>query len=113
AVEFEGAAKKWSEKLLRPVVQGAIPLAERLASASTVEALRPDSDPIRARDLQMASRAAARLAEAPISEEADANDPVKKAIAEFPGVMAALAREHGVNRHPNDVRPPEELKAIR
>src|SRR6185295_1520883 len=73
AVEFEGAAKEWSAALLKPVVSGAMPLAERLASASTVEALRPDSDPIRARDLQMASRAAARLAEAPISDEADGN----------------------------------------
>ncbi|HEV8606178.1 MAG TPA: hypothetical protein VGQ99_12470 [Tepidisphaeraceae bacterium] len=111
-IDFEPPAQQWSAALLKPVVQTALPLAERLASASTVEALRPDSDPIRARDLQMASRAASRLAEAPMHEAAE-TDPVRLAITELPQVVAALQREHQINRHPNDVRPPEELKTTR
>jgi hypothetical protein len=60
----------------------------------------------------MSSRAAARLAEAPM-HEADNADPVRQAISDFPQVIAALGREHQLNRHPNDVRPPEEVKATR
>jgi hypothetical protein len=109
-IDFEPLAQQWSTALLKAAAQSTLPLAERLASASTIEALRPDSDPIRARDLQMASRAASRLAEAPM-HEADNADPVRQAIGEFPRMMAALQREHQLNRHPNDVRPPEEVKA--
>jgi len=109
-IEFQSAVQEWSAALLKAAVQNSSPLAERLASASTVEALRPDSDPIRARDLQITSRAALRLAEAPM-HEADGADPVRAAIGEFPQVMGALEREHQLNRHPNDVRPPEEVKA--
>src|SRR5437667_426226 len=65
---------------------------------------------MRAQHLQMASRDAARLAEAPM-HEADAADPVRQALSEFPSVIAAGAHEHQLKAHPNDVRPPEEVKA--
>jgi hypothetical protein len=108
-IDFQPIAQQWSAALLKGGAATSSALAERLASASTIEALRPDSDPIRARDLQMASRAALRLAEAPM-HEADKDDPVRQALGEFPQVIAALQREHQLTRHPRDVRPPEELK---
>jgi hypothetical protein len=92
-IDFEPPSRQWAQAVLtgQPIPP---PLADRLATASTIEALRPDGQPVRARDLQLASRAAARLASAP----ADHLDSVKPALEQFPAAIQAIQAEHRLLR---------------
>ncbi len=105
AVDYAGAAREWSRGL--PGRDAPSLLDQRLATASQAEAIRLDSDMIRAHDLQLASQAAsaigkraARLA----STEAQKLDEVR----EYPGAMAALQAEHVMNRAE---KPPKSQEA--
>jgi hypothetical protein len=96
-IDFEPAARQWAQAVAsRQSI--ASPLAERLASASTAEALRPDTDPIRARDLQLASLAVARLASVP----ADHLESAIPAIQELASAVQAVQDEHRLRRDSPD-----------
>ena len=63
-VDFASAAHAWAEQVKREPARPEA-LDERLAAAAQQEAVRPDADLARARDLQLASRAVARIAGRP------------------------------------------------
>jgi hypothetical protein len=95
-LDFAGAAKEWSLALQRDRTQP-LALDERLAAAAEAEALRFDADLIRARDLNLASRAATRV------EALAQADPSGRTISaamfdEFAGAIAGTQREHELNR---------------
>jgi hypothetical protein len=60
-VDFVAAARDWAQQL-RQDPQQRQGLEGRLSAAAQAEAIRPDADLIRARDLELASRAAASIA---------------------------------------------------
>jgi hypothetical protein len=87
-------------------------LDERLAAAAQAEAVRVDGDLVRASDFQLASRAAARIEILAMPDPA-ATPVGPPAFTEFAGALAAVQREHEINRRPIDVRPPDEAKQVR
>jgi hypothetical protein len=62
-VDFVAVAEQWSQQVRRDPRQR-LGLESRLSVATQAEAIRPDADLIRARDLELASRAAGTLAAA-------------------------------------------------
>lgn len=112
AVDFAAAAREWSKEIQEDPLRR-LPLEDRLALAAQAEAVRPAADLGRARDLQLASRAAARIAADAASEKYAGRPASPGAPNQFASALAALQREHDVNRRPPDVRPPDELKLIR
>lgn len=60
-IDFAGAARRWAEQI-RKDPQQRLGFEARLSAAAQAEALRPDADLGHARDLELASRAAAALA---------------------------------------------------
>jgi hypothetical protein len=80
-VDFAAAAQLWARQMLTNPQQR-VGLEARLAAAAQAEAIRPDADLIRARDLELASRAVAAVntaMRAPAHEHVDASTP--KAVA--------------------------------
>jgi predicted nucleic acid-binding protein/tetrahydromethanopterin S-methyltransferase subunit F len=117
-VDFVGASRDWANQLGKPQAWREL-LDRRLSAAAQAEAVRPDADLIRARDLQLASKAAAKLS-------ADANPPMSSPAATppappqlptdiataYPAAMDAMNHEHELLSRPNDVRPPNEIAQI-
>lgn len=99
-LQLADAAERWAEHLLdaRPLPP---PLSQRLASASSVQALRPDSDPVLARDYQLAARAVASLAQAELDETS------RQRIAEL-GAVLRLLEEDAAQRTGEPARPEAE-----
>jgi hypothetical protein len=96
SVDFANVAKDWSLALQRDRTQPVV-LDERLSAAAEAEALRNDADLIRARDLNLAARAASRI------ESLAQADPSGRTISavmfeEFASAMANVQREHDLNR---------------
>ena len=111
-VDYPAAAREWSRQLQRDPLRRP-PLEDRLALAAQAEVVRPGADLGRARDLQLASRAAARVASDAASDR-HAGRPVSPGPPEqLAAAVAALQREHEMNLRPAEVRPPDEVKAIR
>jgi hypothetical protein len=75
---------------LRPPRERHGELSERLLVAAEAEAVRRDADLVRARDLQLASRAAAMLTAEPASK-----------INELAAALSALMQDHDLNRRPH------------
>lgn len=100
-VDFAAAARQWADRLARAVSDRATAdeetpqLRGRLSLASQAEAMRPDADYVRARDLGLASRAAAALETLAIT-----GSETGGGVEQFPGAMAALQREHALYRAP-------------
>lgn len=95
-VDFAAVAKEWSLALQRDRTQPLV-LDERLAAAAEAEAHRNDADLIRARDLNLAARAASRF------ESLAQADPSGRTISasmfdEFANAMAGVQREHELAR---------------
>jgi hypothetical protein len=111
SIDFEAPATEWSTAIRRGEPRPP-PLVERLITASAAEALRPDSDPVRARDLQLAAHAAERLGPLAAQEEMASADAARSAIIELPKLLAALQREHRLNRRPADT-PAQEAVQLR
>ena len=93
-VDFAAAAHDWAAELQhnRAAHSG---LDGRLLTASAAEAVRPDADLRRARDLEIASRAAANL-----EAQAPANGGKPKAAdaaKEFADALAVLERAHEIS----------------
>ncbi|MDP9172484.1 MAG: DUF4175 domain-containing protein [Planctomycetota bacterium] len=79
-------------------------LDARLALAAEAESLRPDSNPVRANDLQLASRAAKAIQSlSGVSLNSD----------EFPPALADLQREHAMPRGGNPRLPEAQVSKIR
>jgi hypothetical protein len=91
-------------------------LDERLAAASQAEAVRPDAELISARDLQVASRAAAALAESEALYAAGEDSGQKKKLAEaldaYPAALAALRAEQDENRRAMRAPTPAAARQI-
>jgi hypothetical protein len=111
-VDFASVAKDWSLALQRDRTQPVV-LDERLSAAAEAEALRNDADLIRARDLNLAARAASRI------ESLAQADPSGRTISaamfdEFAFAMANVQREHDLNRLARAGQKPgrEELDAV-
>ena len=110
-VDFVGASRNWANRLGKPEIWPAL-LDRRLSAAAQAEAVRPDADLIRARDLQLAAKAAERLS---------SNDGLAAATTQpsgdprtaFSPAMEAMKREHELYARPNDVRPPNQIAEIR
>lgn len=105
-------AVEWSAAVQRTDV--AVPsLAERLASASAVEAIRPDAEPIIARDWQLAGRAAERIGQLVLAHSGDDPGPIRQLLDALPKAIAALQREHQMIRQPGGSLSLEQLGITR
>ncbi|MFI5378093.1 MAG: hypothetical protein ACHRHE_02190 [Tepidisphaerales bacterium] len=93
-VRFDEPARQWA--LAAASGQTPPPLSERLLSASAVEAVRPDTSPQNARDLQLAARAAMQLSAQAARE--GASQPVRDSISQLPQLIVTLQREHRLVR---------------
>lgn len=82
-------------------------LDARLGLASRAEGLRPDADAVRARDWQLAAEAAVK-----IHAESTSTAPLP-AAAEYPAALAALQKEHALDRAPAASVKNDLAKAIR
>lgn len=109
-VDFADIARRWAGGAAN---EAALP--GRLTAAAHAEAVRPDSDLVRARDLQLAARAARRIDEPQFDGRPPATQPGTRRDGlpreRYPDVIATLQREHELNRRP-DVNP-EQLTAAR
>jgi hypothetical protein len=95
--DFAAAAEAWVAQLRRSAA-ALPPLAERLAAAASVEAVRPDANPLIARDLQLASRATSRVMQGMLSwPEAD-RVFISHPVDELPMAIRAVQREHAFLR---------------
>jgi hypothetical protein len=103
-LSFEMPAQQWAKAILAGDAD-APPLPERLMTASAVEAIRADGNPIRARDLQLASRVAARLSDLPLKSDTGDPTPAVAALSEFPPAIAALERENRLPRNAGGAAP--------
>jgi hypothetical protein len=111
-VDFAAAAREWALDVRRDPLRQ-LPLEDRLALAAQAEAVRPAADLGRARDLQLASRASARVAFGAASDKYAGRPVATAPLDQFAGAVAAIHREHELNLRPADVRPPDEVKAVR
>ena len=111
-IDFAAAARDWSQELLRDPLRRLL-LEDRLALAAQAEAVRPAADLARARDLQLASRAAARVASDAAADKYAGRPVSPGSPNQFAAAVAALQREHEIDARPADVRPPDEVKAVR
>ncbi|MGA2498695.1 MAG: hypothetical protein ABSH20_13200 [Tepidisphaeraceae bacterium] len=93
-VRFDEPARQWAAAVGSG--QTPPPLSERLLSASAAEAVRPDTSPQNARDLQLAARAAMQLA----AQAAQAGVPqsVRESLKQLADLIATLQREHRLMR---------------
>ncbi len=91
-IAFGPAAQAWGQALIAG--SELPPLAQRLVSASLVEALRPDTLPLAAEDLRLASRVVMATAAASLADVQVRN----QVLAELPATLAALQREHATMR---------------
>lgn len=89
--DLAAAARTWAQAVARGTAPK-VPLVERLLSAAAVEALRPDSSPIHARDLRLAARAALRLQNA-AGEKTPATQTAV-ALSRYADAVTAVCREH-------------------
>lgn len=110
-VDFTAGATEWSQELQRDATRPVV-LDERLGAAAQAEAVRPDGDLVRAADLQLAGRAAARI-EALAQSDPGGTSAGPVAFNELATAVAAVQREHAINRRPTDVRPPAEVEGVR
>lgn len=111
-IDFVAAAREWSLEIQRDPLRRLL-LEDRLGLAAQAEAVRPAADLGRARDLYLCSRAASRVG-SDAALEKYAGRPVSPAAPnQFASAVAALEREHAINQRPGDVRPPDELTAVR
>ncbi len=90
-VRFDEPARQWAAAVGSG--QTPPPLSERLLSASAGEAVRPDTSPQNARDLQLAARAAMQLA-----AQTTPSSTAREAIRQLPDLIATLQREHRLMR---------------
>jgi len=111
-VDFAAAAKEWAQQVRSDPLRRQ-PLEDRLALAAQAEAVRPAADLGRARDLQLASRASARVAFGAASDKYAGRPVAAAPLEQFAGAVAAVQWEHELNLRPADVRPPDEVKAVR
>lgn len=84
-IDFTSAARQWSQELRRDPQQR-LGLEGRLSAAAQAEALRPEADLPRARNLELASRAAASLG----SLSRNGRMPSQQAFAHFVADLSAL-----------------------
>ncbi len=108
-VDFPAVAWEWSREMKNRAV-GPSGLERRLAAASQAEAVRQDADLARARDLDLAARAAGALTTL-VLQATPKNIPIGP-LNEFPHAIEALQREHLLNRQPPASHPPDESRAI-
>ena len=111
-IDFVATAQRWAAGVRGKEFQPPH-LDERLAAAAQVESVRPDAELVAARDLQLASRAAAALADPGESEDAARREKeVAQALEQYPAALAALRAEHDVNRRALRTATPAEARKI-
>lgn len=109
SVDYEPMAQIWAEAVSKNE-EPFPPLPERLLSGAMVEAMRQDGSPTAARDFQVASRAASRLAELWASAGGGGTEELRQALADLPGVIALLQRAQIASR---SERAPHEVEEMR
>lgn len=111
-VDFVAAGQEWSQALQRDPLQPTV-YDERLLTAAQAEAVRPFGELVRARDLHLAGRAAAAMS-AEAAEYKLAGQVVGAGGSnQFVQALAALQREHELDRPTAQVRKPEEAMVLR
>ena len=109
-VDFAAAASDWADALQR----GDHPagLRQRLGAAAEAEAVRPDADLLRARDLQLASRAAGAIEASLAEKQPEESAAAAITVNSFASALAALQTESSLRAHPQVAPPADELNAI-
>jgi hypothetical protein len=110
-VDFASIARDWAQSLQRDAHQPT-GIEARLATAAQAEAVRKDADLTRARDLDLAGRAAGAIA-ALAAQTPAGKSPQIPAIKAFPDALANLQREHVLNRQPAGSHSPDEIRSAR
>ena len=111
-IDFAAAAREWSQEVQRDPLRR-LPLEERLSLAAQAEAVRPAADLLRARDLQLCARAASRIASDAAAEKYAGRPVSPGAVNQFASAVAALQREHEINRRPAGGEAGDEVKVAR
>ena len=111
-VDFVAAARDWSQELRRDPLRR-LPFEDRLALAAQAEGIRPGGDLRYAHDMQLCSRASARIATDAASDKYAGRPISAEAAEQFVQAVAALGREHALNGRVAGTQPTEELEAAR
>jgi hypothetical protein len=109
-IDFAAAARAWAEDAARGQIQ-ANGLDRRLGAAAEAEAVSPDSNLQRARDLQLASRAAVAIGNALLEKHPEASTAAAQ-VGAFASAMTALQREWNQTATPAEPRSPADAKSI-
>lgn len=92
-VNLIAAARQWSAQMSNPPT-ATRDLSARLSALAAVETVRVDCEPVWARDLQLAGRAANRIQEMAMTNSIVSKQVLEKIIAEFPSQLDAMSKEH-------------------
>ncbi len=93
-VDFAAASSPWAREIAVP--HRPTKFDGRLSTAAQAEAIRPDADLLRARDLQVSSEAATRIEADNAPPTTQATDPLPREL--YPASLLALQRYHETNR---------------
>jgi len=109
-IDYASAARSWADDLARGgrVSPG---LDRRLSAAAEAEAVRPDADLQRARDLQLASRAAAAISSSLADRLPEASLAAPR-VSAFADVLSALQQEWGLRSQPAGAHSADEMESI-
>jgi hypothetical protein len=109
-IDYAAEARVWAGDLARGEL--ASPgLDHRLSAAAEAEAVRPEADLQRARDLQLASRAAAAITKSSADKAPEASAAAAQANA-FADALAALQQEWTRHTQPANAVSADQVKSI-
>lgn len=108
-VDFIAEAREWSQQLQRDPQQR-LGFESRLSSAAQAEAIRPDADLVRARDIELASRAAAAIV---ASGRSSGRLLTAGILNGFVADIESLQHFREFEQHPEQVHNPAEMQLAR
>ncbi len=109
-IDYAEAARMSAQELSRG--EHAAPgISRRLSAAAEAEAVRPESDLTRARDLQLASKAAAAI-ESSLNERRPEDSAAAATVTAFASALADLQREWELRLRPASSRPAHETATV-
>lgn len=108
-VDFVAACRQWCRQI-QADAQQRLGMESRLSAAAQAEAIRPDADLIRARDLELASRAAGALCTAARNGGAT---PKPEAFNGFAADLEALRSARAVDKDPSTPAPNADVRLAR